>query len=93
MTVFAVAAVIDKKERMLALHESQKSWLDRTQGMDSYLATMHEMSAEAGRMSGKFSFAEGCRRHNHLGLSAQETDPLGEILGGSIFAPPSRAGE
>ena len=88
-----ITPVIGKKEQMLALHESQKSWLDRTQGMDSYLATMREMSAEAGRMSGKFSFAEGWRRHNHLGLSARESDPLGELLAGSIHAPPQRDGQ
>lgn len=89
-----ITPVFDRKESMLALHESQKLWLDRTQGMDSYLAAMRDMSAEVGRMSGKFSFAEGWRRHNYLGLSAREFDPLGELLAGSIFTrPPSRGSE
>ena len=83
-----ITDVIDRKEQMLARHESQKSWLDRTQGMDSYLKTMREMSSEVGRMSGRYRFAEGWRRHNHLGLSKQEIDPLSEILAGSVFAPP-----
>ena len=65
---------------MLALHESQKTWLDKTQGMNSYLVSMRDMSAEVGRMSGTFQYAEGWRRHNHLGLSRKETEPLEEIL-------------
>ncbi len=76
-----IGPVIEQKAAMLALHRSQKAWLDRTQGMDSYLTTMREMSAEVGRMSGLFTYAEGWRRHNHLGLSARETDPLRELLG------------
>lgn len=83
-----ITDVIDRKEKMLALHESQKGWLDRTQGMDSYLKTMRDMSSEVGRMSGRFAFAEGWRRHNHLGLSKLEIDPLRETLAGSIFASP-----
>ena len=59
---------------------ARKSWLDKTQGMNSYLASMREASAAVGKMSGRFQFAEGWRRHNHLGLSAAETDPLQEIL-------------
>jgi LmbE family N-acetylglucosaminyl deacetylase len=77
-----IGSSIDRKERMLAAHRSQKVWLDATQGMDSYLISMREMSAEVGRMSGRFACAEGWRRHNHLGLSARETDPLFQMLGG-----------
>jgi len=79
-----IGSVIDRKERMLAAHRSQKSWLDATQGMDSYLISMREMSAEVGGMSGRFTYAEGWRRHNHLGLSSRETDPLLEMLGGAL---------
>ena len=43
-----ITDVIDRKEKMLALHESQKSWLDRTQGMDSYLAD-HARDVVRGR--------------------------------------------
>jgi hypothetical protein len=31
-------------------------------------------------MAGKGQYAEGWRRHSHLGFSAVETDPLMEIL-------------
>ncbi len=65
----------------LACHQSQQGWLDASQGMNSYLAAMEEMSRALGRMSGKFTHAEGWRRHLHLGLSAKENDPLRDALG------------
>jgi len=76
-----ITSVIGRKREMLAYHKSQKEWLDETQGMDSYLDTMVEMSAEVGKMSGAFQYAEGWRRHNHLGYSAREIDPLSDALG------------
>jgi LmbE family N-acetylglucosaminyl deacetylase len=76
-----ISGVIEDKQAMLACHQSQKKWLDVSQGLDSYLAAMRDMSAEVGRRSGRFAFAEGWRRHSHLGFSARERDPLGELLG------------
>lgn len=70
-----------RKRAALACHASQKSWLDATQGMDSYLAAMDDFSREIGRMSKKFSHAEGWRRHSHLGFCAEADDPLTEALG------------
>jgi LmbE family N-acetylglucosaminyl deacetylase len=75
-----ITSVIEEKQAMLACHQSQRRWLDTSQGLDSYLATMRDMSAEVGRRSGRFAFAEGWRRHSHLGFSARERDPLGELL-------------
>ncbi len=75
-----ITSVIDHKEKMLACHESQKKWLDQSQGLNAYLITMREMSAEVGTMSEKFRYAEGWRRHSHLGYAAKEIDPLQEIL-------------
>ncbi len=75
-----IGKVIDSKEEMLAFHASQKSWLDESQGLDAYLIAMKEMSKEVGRMSELFEYAEGWRRHAHLGYAAEEMDPLGEIL-------------
>ena len=34
-----------------------------------------------GRLSGRFAYAEGWRRHLHLGFSAKEIDPLKDALG------------
>lgn len=75
-----ITSVIDEKEQMLACHKSQKSWLDKSQGLDAYLVTMREMSEGVGTMSGQFRYAEGWRRHSHLGYSSQEIDPLYEHL-------------
>ena len=68
------------KRRALAAHDSQKHWLDVSQGMDSYLASMNSLSLELGRMSGRFQHAEAWRRHLHLGFSGADTDPLHEEL-------------
>lgn len=74
------AAVHKTKRQALAAHESQKSWLDASQGMDSYLRMMDEFSAEVGRMSNRYAHAEGWRRHLHLGFCAADTDPLRDAL-------------
>ena len=75
-----ITPVMGDKERMLACHESQKLWLDKSQGLDSYLRTMHDMSREVGRMSNSFDYAEGWRRHSHLGYSREEIDTLWDSL-------------
>jgi LmbE family N-acetylglucosaminyl deacetylase len=69
------------KRQALAAHASQKEWLDATQGIDSYLQMMDQMSLELGRMSGHFKHAEGWRRHSHLGFSARDDDTLAQELG------------
>ncbi|MCB1243764.1 MAG: PIG-L family deacetylase [Akkermansiaceae bacterium] len=75
-------SVHDQKRAALAAHRSQKEWLDTSQGMDSYLVAMDELSSEVARMSGgKVAYAEGWRRHSHLGFSAKEIDPLKDALG------------
>jgi LmbE family N-acetylglucosaminyl deacetylase len=68
------------KREALAAHASQKTWLDASQGMDSYLRAMDEMSLAVGKMSRRFRHAEGWRRHLHLGFSAREMDPLASPL-------------
>lgn len=82
------ARVHDRKRRALAAHISQKAWLDASQGMDSYLHAMDEMSAELGRMSRRFKHAEAWRRHSHLGFSATDRDPLSQVLSQSIVKRP-----
>ena len=73
-------SVHEMKLLALACHRSQKEWLDVSQGMDSYLKSMDEMSLAVGRMSRRFKHAEGWRRHLHLGFSSCDRDPLGEAL-------------
>jgi LmbE family N-acetylglucosaminyl deacetylase len=65
----------------LACHESQHRWLQASQGMNSYLRQMEESARELGRRSRLFRYAEGWRRHSHLGFCAADADPLREALG------------
>ncbi|TWU66053.1 PIG-L deacetylase family protein [Crateriforma conspicua] len=87
-----ISDVIDKKQQALACHESQKVWLDQSQGMDSYLQTMRDGSAEVGRMSGRFAFAEGWRRREHWGFCGRNDDPLRDALA-DMIAPGKPRGE
>ena len=74
-----------RKQDMLALHASQKLWLDESQGLDSYLKTMADLDQKIGTMSGQFSHAEGWRKHLHLGFCNQDDDPLLSALSDSIL--------
>ncbi|MCC9599854.1 PIG-L family deacetylase [Stieleria sp. JC731] len=75
-----VSDVVEKKVDLLACHESQKQWLDQSQGMDSYLQALRDVNAETGKMSGKFEFAEGWRKHLHWGFCGPDDDPLRDAL-------------
>ena len=88
-----VADVLENKRRLLACHRSQKEWLDVSQGLDSYLNTMTDMSREVGRLSGRFAVAEGWRRHLHLGFGAPTFDPLVDALPGRIATEPRYGGK
>lgn len=74
-------AVQEQKRAALAEHKSQREWLDSTQKMDLYLNTMEEFALDMGRMSQKFKYAEGFRRHLHYGFCNADDDPLKEALG------------
>ncbi|HTM52683.1 MAG TPA: PIG-L family deacetylase [Pirellulales bacterium] len=79
-----VAAVMERKTAMLACHQSQKEWLDVSQGFDSYLDTMKELMRELGQLSGRFEYAEGWRRHYHVGFCGPQDDPLAVALGSRL---------
>lgn len=72
-----------QKEKLAALacHESQHRWLQASQGMNSYLQSMEDRARDLGRLSKKFNFAEGWRRHSHMGFCAPDADPLADALG------------
>ena len=76
-----ITPAMKTKRKMLAAHHSQKAWLDVSQGINAYLDVMEILSRETGKMSGTFAYAEGWRRHYHLGFSATDQDPLSEALG------------
>lgn len=76
------------KRRALESHESQRAWLDSSQGMGCYVAAMDAMSEEVGRMSGRFRHAEGWTRHLHLGYTSRDEDPMAAILGDRYWIDP-----
>lgn len=83
-----IDSVMDIKRAMLAEHRSQQQWLKESQGMNSYLQTMHDLGSEVAGMLGNemtkgvsVSYAEGWTRHLHLGFSDSPIDPLRDALG------------
>ena len=75
------ASVQNIKRAALGEHKSQQNWLDVSQGLNSLGEKVDEMARAVGKLSKKFKFAEGWRRHLHYGFSAMDVDPLREALG------------
>ncbi len=75
-----ISGVIDRKVLMLACHRSQKEWLDVSQGQDTYLQSMRDMSSAMGQKSGQCAYAEGWIQHLHLGLADENFNPLCVLL-------------
>ncbi|MDX9867112.1 MAG: PIG-L family deacetylase [Kiritimatiellia bacterium] len=75
-----IGGVMEVKREMLAQHKSQREWLDATQGMGSYVESMADAAREVGRRYGGCEFAEGWRRHNHMGYCAPDFAPLETLL-------------
>lgn len=73
-----ISGVIDVKAKMLAAHASQRDWLLKHHGMDQYLESMRQWSAQRGK-SCDVAFAEGYRQH--LGHSYPQDNLLGTLLG------------
>jgi hypothetical protein len=74
-----ISSVIDAKEAMLACHASQRNWLLKHHGLDSYLQAMRDLSAQRGTGIG-FAYAEGFRQH--LGHSYPQDNLLLSVLTG-----------
>ena len=72
-------AVQERKLQALNAHKSQQSWLDVSQKMNSYLQAMEDVSLRVGKMSGSFTYAEGWRRHLHVGFCGADDDPLKDL--------------
>jgi LmbE family N-acetylglucosaminyl deacetylase len=72
-----ISTVIDDKERMLACHESQRSWLRKHHGVDNLLDSMKAWAAEQGKPIG-VRYAEGFRQH--LGHSYPQDNRIGQLL-------------
>lgn len=79
-----VTDVMDIRRQMLSCHVSQRQWLDDSQGQDDYVNTLVDMAAQVGKIAGKFTYAEGWRRHSHLGFADEDFDPLAKALSDRI---------
>lgn len=77
----AIDSVIDRKLAMLEQHQSQQAWLQASQGLNSYCQTMLDLGEELAKRSQlPYRYAEGWRRHLHLGYAGQDIDPLADAL-------------
>lgn len=70
------------KERMLACHDSQRSWLLIHHKMDAYILAMKKFSAQRGSEIG-VKYAEGFRQH--LGHGYPQENLLKEELGERVM--------
>ncbi len=75
-----ISEVMELKRQMLSLHQSQKQFLDKTQGLGSYIIEMENICRETGSLSGCYEYAEGWRRHYHLGFCQKDSNPLTDSL-------------
>lgn len=73
-----ITATLDRKEKLLACHESQAAWLRAQQEVPEPLGLMRRMAARAGELAG-VGRAEGFRQH--LGQGFPQSNLLGELLG------------
>ena len=69
------------KRQALAAHKSQQTWLNESQGLSSMVEAMDGMSRTLGKLSRRFTHAEGWRRRFHLGFAGREIDPMRAALG------------
>ena len=74
-----VTSTIPLKRQMLNCHQTQKQWLDESQGMDAYLEDMAARAKAMGDLCGFCEYAEGWVRHNPNGFCPDDFDPLGVI--------------
>lgn len=77
-----IGATLERKEQMLACHESQQGWLKSQQGLTSTSDTMRKMAAWTGTLV-NLQWAEGFRQH--LGQGFPQNDLLSTVLGESII--------
>jgi N-acetylglucosamine malate deacetylase 1 len=80
-----ITGVMDQKMAMLKCHRSQIEWLDVSQGLPSLVQTAMSLCREVGAMSGRFEYAEGWRKHLHLGFCSPDADPLARALGDLVM--------
>lgn len=75
-----IETVIEKKSALLSCHRSQMAWLESTQSMNSFVDEMRDMARSMAKRGQNIDFAEGWKRHSHLGFCPQDFDPLPLLL-------------
>ena len=81
-----ISEEIELKSEMLGAHRSQREWLRAQHGMDEYIEQMRTWSAQRGRESGRFAYAECFRQHR--GHAYRRNNVLAEVLSGRIANNP-----
>lgn len=79
--VVDITDVIDTKEKMLACHDSQRSWLRQQHGEDEYLHWMRRTAKDRARDFGDASVTHAEGFTQHRGNAFPRADPLSSVLG------------
>jgi len=82
-----ISATLERKERMLVCHESQRAWLQFQQSLGELGDPMRQMAASAGKLAG-VHWGEGFRQH--LGQGFPQENLLAHLL--SDLVRPARIG-
>ncbi|MGD1154650.1 MAG: PIG-L family deacetylase [Terriglobia bacterium] len=85
--VVDISATLERKEKMLACHESQRAWLQFQQSLPELGDPVRQMAASAGKLAG-FPWGEGFRQH--LGQGFPQENLLAHWLGDLVR--PARTG-
>ncbi len=76
-----ISGTIERKETMLACHESQQGWLKEQQHIPGPVLAMRAHAAHLGKPAG-WTWAEGFRQH--LGQGFPQDDLLAKLLGNLV---------
>jgi len=76
--VVDISVTLERKEKMLACHESQRAWLQFQQALRKIEDPLRQMAARAGELAG-FPWGEGFRQH--LGAAFPQENLLPSLLG------------
>jgi len=76
-----ISSVLKQKKKSLLSHKSQVEEFGKDAGNpNALLDNMEGFCKEVGKWSARYEYAEGWRRHSHLGYSKEEITPLEDVL-------------
>jgi LmbE family N-acetylglucosaminyl deacetylase len=79
--VVDISATLERKEKMLACHESQRAWMSFQQSVAQLDDPLRQMATRCGGLAG-FTCGEGFRQH--LGQGFPQDNLLGDLLQGLV---------